>query len=319
MEDRAHAWLAGLFALLLTAAVVLALVWLRDSDEPRERYVLVTSGSVNGLGPQAPVRLRGVQVGRVESVRFDPEDPRQILVAIQVDRSAPITRQTRARLGFQGVTGIAHVSLSDGGGEQDRLVTDPAKPARIPMDPSLLDQLRTSGHELLADLEGVVTRVNRLLSDENLARITATLTAAQRAGERMAVLAERAGPVVDASGTLLREAGGTMRRVEALATDLGALSREAGARLQDVERALRAAESVGESGREVGETLLSVAWPRMSSFMDELARNARAIERAIAELQSQPQSLLFGRGAAAPGPGEPGHVMPPPRPSAAER
>jgi phospholipid/cholesterol/gamma-HCH transport system substrate-binding protein len=102
------------------------------------------------------------------------------------------------------------------------------------------------------------------------------------------------------------------RRVEQLAGELTTLTREAGVRLNDVERALRAAERMGEGGRAVSDTLLNVAWPQMSSFMDELARNARAIERAIVELQSQPQSLLFGRGPAAPGPGEPGYVTPRP-------
>ena len=314
MEDRSHALLAGLFVLLLGAAVAAAYLWLRDSDEPRDRYLLVTTGSVSGLGTQAPVRLRGVQVGRVEWVRFDPENPRQILVSIRVDRRAPITRETRARLGFQGVTGIAHVSLSDSGRVAERLVQDPDNPPRIPMDPSLLDQLRASGPELLADLDDLASRLVRLLSDENLRRVSATLSAAQRAGERLGALADRTGPVVDASGGLMRDAGNSMRRVEQLAGELTTLTREAGARLQDVERALRAAERMGDGGRAVSDTLLNVAWPQMSSFMDELSRNARAIERAIVDLQSQPQSLLFGRGPGAPGPGEPGYVAPwPPR------
>ena len=312
MEDRSHALLAGLFVLLLSVAVAVAYFWLRDTDEPRDRYLLVTTGSVSGLGSQAPVRLRGVQVGRVDSVRFDPEDPRQILVEIRIDRGAPITRETRARLGFQGVTGIAHVSLSDGSSTAERLVPDPGNPPRIPMDPSLLEQLRASGPELIADIEEVASRVSRLLSDDNLARVSATLLSAQRAGERLAALAARAGPVVDASGGLVRDAGSSLRRVEQLAGELTTLTREAGVRLNDVERALRAAERMGEGGRAVSDTLLNVAWPQMSSFMDELARNARAIERAIVELQSQPQSLLFGRGPAAPGPGEPGYVTPRP-------
>jgi phospholipid/cholesterol/gamma-HCH transport system substrate-binding protein len=311
MEDRSHALLAGLFVLLLGVAVTAAYFWLRDTDEPRDRYLLVTTGSVSGLGAQAPVRLRGVQIGRVESVRFDPENPRQILVAIRVDRGAPITRETRAQLGFQGVTGIAHVSLSDGGSAAERLVPDPANPPRVPMDPSLLDQLRAGGPELIADIEEVAARVSRLLSDDNLARVSATLLSAQRAGERLAALAERAGPVVDASGGLVREAGGSLRRVEQLAGELTTLTREAGARLDDVERTLRAAERMGEGGRAVSDTLLNVAWPQMSSFMDELARNARAIERAVVDLQSQPHSLLFGRSPAAPGPGEAGYVIPP--------
>ena len=50
MESRSHAIAAGLFALLLSACIVLALWWFSDKREVTRDVVLVTTGSVNEIG-----------------------------------------------------------------------------------------------------------------------------------------------------------------------------------------------------------------------------------------------------------------------------
>ena len=74
---------------------------------------LVTRSTVNGLGPQADVKYRGPDVGKVVSIKFDPEVSGQIIVRISVDHDTPITGTTYATLGLQGVTGVAYVQLDD--------------------------------------------------------------------------------------------------------------------------------------------------------------------------------------------------------------
>ena len=59
MENKSHALVAGLFALLLGAAALLALVWLRGTQDNLREYVVVTKQNVGGLNPQAQVRYRG--------------------------------------------------------------------------------------------------------------------------------------------------------------------------------------------------------------------------------------------------------------------
>ena len=63
MESRAHAIATGLFAILLGTALVGALWWFSDKREVTREVVLVTTGSVNGLNPQATVRYRGIVAG----------------------------------------------------------------------------------------------------------------------------------------------------------------------------------------------------------------------------------------------------------------
>ena len=90
MENKAHAIAAGLFALLLGLALAASVAWFQGDRTERTHYTVVSRSGVPGLNLKAPVKLRGVEVGYVDSIAFDPQDPRQILVGIAVDAAAPV-------------------------------------------------------------------------------------------------------------------------------------------------------------------------------------------------------------------------------------
>ena len=84
MENRAHALAAGLFTLLLGIGVLIAAQWFSRDNYEKVQYTLVSNHSVSGLNVQASVRLRGVEVGKVDVIEFDGDDPRNILIKINV-------------------------------------------------------------------------------------------------------------------------------------------------------------------------------------------------------------------------------------------
>src|SRR5471030_2490826 len=51
--------------------------------------------------------------GKVAAIGFDPKVTGQILVTLNINPDAPITKTTYGTLGYQGVTGIAYVQLDD--------------------------------------------------------------------------------------------------------------------------------------------------------------------------------------------------------------
>src|SRR6476660_360616 len=121
MENKSHALLAGIFTIaLLTAAILIALWFNRDRVE-WVPYEIATKLSIPGLNPQAAVRYRGLDVGKVDDILFDPNAVGQILVRISVRPDTPITQSTFATLGYQGVTGIAYVQLDDDGSRPVKL------------------------------------------------------------------------------------------------------------------------------------------------------------------------------------------------------
>ncbi|MBC7779824.1 MAG: MCE family protein [Proteobacteria bacterium] len=319
MENRSHVLSAGLFTLLLIAALVAVAVWFRQDTVVRDRYVLVSTSSVSGLNAQAAVRLRGVDVGKVESIRFDPENPQAILITALIDRDAPLSRGTRAQLGYQGVTGLAYVDLSDDGRNPAKFEYDARSLPRIPVDPSLVDQLITSGPALIKSVDETARRVALLMSDENLALLTSTLTNIEIASGKLAKVADQALPVLaqatpalKATAAVATDASLVLKRTDQLVANVNTFTLALGQRLESIDRITKSAEQIGNVGLAFGEAVVSVALPKISDFIDELSRNSRVLERVLNDFQDQPQSLVFGRGPQRPGPGEAGYIPPAP-------
>jgi phospholipid/cholesterol/gamma-HCH transport system substrate-binding protein len=299
MENRAYAIAAGLFTILLAVGVFITAKWLTGGAVARDLYELVSPFPVTGLNPRAAVRYRGVEVGRVESMRLNPENQREILVRVLVDETVVLTGSTYAQLGFQGVTGIAHVQLEDDGSSKEELVTSELNPARIPVRQSTLEQLTSSSRTLLASLGETANRVNAILSPQNQERLARLLTNLNATSDRLDGLVADLRVTAKALPGVVADASQTLRRAEAVMAKLGG---DDGA----LERFARAADQVGAASRDLGEAVNTGALPRIVQLTDDLTRTTRDLDRLVRSLEEQPQSLVFGRERPAPGPGEPG-------------
>src|SRR3954467_8777202 len=175
MENKAHAMAAGLFVTALTILVLVLAAWLTRETGVRDTYEISTREAVTGLQAQAPVRFRGVDVGKVSEVGFDPKVQGNVLLKLEVARAAPPTTATFASLSFQGVTGLSFIQLADEGRPAQRLKPDEANPPRIPLRPGLLAKLEERGEVILEQVEQVTKRVNTLLGEPNQKRIADAL------------------------------------------------------------------------------------------------------------------------------------------------
>ena len=304
MENRSHALFAGLFALLLGFASVAALWWFGGKQELTNEYLVVTTNTISGLSQQAQVRYRGVRVGKVESIELDPADFSKTLIRVSVRQDIPITRGTTAKLGFQGVTGIAHVLLEDNGKDAAPLVAQAGELARIPMQESLLQELSSVGSETLRNARDLLASANQTLNPENRQRIEKTL----------ANLEATTGNAKEATASLrqlltpenIRLLNSSLRRVDQTAAQAAPFFAEARglvARLQSVSDKLETT---------LGDPLSNGALiPRLNELSADLSSNSHQLNRVLQMLEDSPQSLIFGRQQAAPGPGEEGFVAPP--------
>lgn len=301
MENRAYALAAGLFTLLLGAAVVVTAMWFSGNTVETVGYVLESKFAVTGLNVQAPVRLRGVDVGKVRSIEFDPENPRLILIRIDVKAGTPITHGTSAQLGSQGVTGLAYVMLDDDGKKPETLPSSDEKADRIPVRQAFLDELTGSGKDLLAEVSEVGRRLNTLLGGKNQAQLMRTLASLETATQGIATLTRHLEPGMKEFPALTADARKTLQRADVLFANLNTLTQQLSKHTDTLERVARSAEQVGGSAQSLSTETL----PRISVLLDELARNSRNLDRLLSELNDQPHSLVFGRPPLPPGPGEP--------------
>src|SRR5262249_57225903 len=101
---------AGLFTRFLAAALVAVGLWFRRDDIRFDQYLVTTSSSVTGLKVEAPVRYRGVDVGRVESIRLEPGSSGRVAIRIGVQEDTPVTRSAYDQLGYRGANGLESIS-----------------------------------------------------------------------------------------------------------------------------------------------------------------------------------------------------------------
>ncbi|MGH8191307.1 MAG: MlaD family protein, partial [Rhodanobacteraceae bacterium] len=192
METRAHHILIGAFTLVVVALVVLFALWLGKTSLNRQfhYYNIVFTEAVTGLSKGSPVQYNGIQVGEVSQLKLDPQDPRKVIARIQVAADTPIKMDTVAKLGLLGLTGVAFVQLSGGAPGSPPLMPSPSDPVpSIQSESSALTKLLASGTDIVTSVNGMVDRVSRLLSRQNIDRINHVLenidaTTSTLAGER---------------------------------------------------------------------------------------------------------------------------------------
>jgi phospholipid/cholesterol/gamma-HCH transport system substrate-binding protein len=80
--------------------------------QARSPLRVVFDGSASGLRKGGPVNFDGVPAGEITSITL--ESPRKIVAMTLLDNSAPIRKDTVVGIEFQGLTGVAAISLVGG-------------------------------------------------------------------------------------------------------------------------------------------------------------------------------------------------------------
>jgi phospholipid/cholesterol/gamma-HCH transport system substrate-binding protein len=314
MENKSHALAAGIFVVAVTVLLLGLAAWLTRDTGVRDVYEISTRESVTGLQAQAPVRYRGVDVGKVASIGFDPQAPGNVLLRLEIDGEAPVTRDTFATLNLQGITGLAFIQLDDTGQPAPRLVRDDDHPPRIPLKSGLLANLTAKGELILERVEQVTARVNQLLGDANQRRFSSALenlgTAAadaSRVAQRLdATIGKRVDPALAEASTALRSVRKSADEVEKTAAEFGQAAR----RLSDKDGPMDRLAEGTQALSHAADSFNSATLPRVNRVTEETSRAVRQLSRAAININENPQSLIFGAGPVVPGPGEPGFMVP---------
>jgi phospholipid/cholesterol/gamma-HCH transport system substrate-binding protein len=314
MENKAHALAAGIFVVAITALLVALAAWLTRENGERDIYEISTRETVTGLQSQAAVRYRGVDVGKVAWIGFDPKAPGNVLMRLEVDREAPVTSDTFATLSYQGVTGLAFVQLDDNGQPAPRLRGDDDHPPRIPLKPSLLSKLTTRGEAILDEVEKVAKSLGAMVGEANQRRITTALDNLGSAAADASQLAKRLDATVDKRlDPVLTDVAATMRSVQKNADEVGSTAADFGQtvrRLNEKDGPMDRLAEGTEALSHAADSFNAATLPRINRVTEDTSRAVRQLSRTVNNINDNPQSLIYGSGRVEPGPGEPGFAAP---------
>lgn len=175
MKARASNLVIGTSTLAVLAVALVGFLGFQKIHGIRQRGPLriIFEGSASGLHKGGSVNFDGVQVGEVVSLKLDT--PRRIVALVRVDKSAPIRKDTIVGLEFQGLTGLAAVSLTGGDPAADPVPLDKNGIPTLTADLTEIETVRDTLHNVdrfLVSNEAVTK--DALLSFETY---TATLAA----------------------------------------------------------------------------------------------------------------------------------------------
>ena len=320
MEPKVNYLLVGSFVALLGAAALVGIFWLGKTDYrgSYDRYEAYMKESVAGLSVDSTVKYRGVDVGRVRSIALRPENPEDVLLAMDILRGTPIKTDTIAVLETQGLTGLATINLTGGSREAPPLQAQAgqAYPV-IKTGPSLFSRFDEAASRILSE-EGLA----KLLADLDLAAkgLANTLDEDNRTVLKKTIkdLSDVAQTVTAHKAQIEHSLNGAAKSADNLVKLTATLNAQVPQLLDGVNKSVASLSTATDELARTSKTVGSVvndARPELQQFtkrtlpeagqlVTELRQLTASLTRVARELEREPSSLVFGRKAPTRGPGE---------------
>ena len=266
METRANYVLIGSFTLAVIAAAFGFVLWFQSlhTTKLRSPMNVIFEGPAAGLRNGASVNFNGIRVGEVVSVKLD--NPRRVVARAMIENNAPICKDTIVGLEFQGLTGVAAISLKGG---DENAAPVPVGDDNIPVltaDPNALQDVTEA-------IRGTLQNINRVVADNQ----TAVKNSLHNLETFTAALSRNAEKIDE----VMLKVDGVMGKADNL---MVGLNKVAG----------------GRDGGELFLTLQSIREladdfdKRSGALMTDGRRTLGDISRAVNNLDRNPTRLLFG-------------------------
>lgn len=306
METRAHHVLIGAFTLIVAAFALLFALWLAkySTEKSWNEYDVVFEEAVTGLSNGSLVQYNGITVGEVRELSLAPKDPSKVIARIRVKAGTPVKVDTEARLAFIGLTGVAQISLTGGTATSAPLKPENGRKVGVLLaKESAFQKLLNSSDDIATSASRVLTRLNAALSEENVAKLSATLgnleqvtgtLAGQREDIRLLIASAR-----EASERLkgtLTLAESSMQKLDAevigeLPETLDRLNRT----IAQLERLSKNANDTLEQNREAIDSFGNQGLAQVGPTLAELRSVLRDLNQITSKLEENPAAFVLGK------------------------
>ncbi|MCS3494925.1 phospholipid/cholesterol/gamma-HCH transport system substrate-binding protein [Bradyrhizobium japonicum] len=272
METRANYVLIGSFTLAVIAAAVGFVLWFQSLHTTKQRSPLrvVFEAPAAGLRNGGSVNFNGIRVGEVVSVKLD--NPRRVVALAMVENNTPLRKDTLVGLEFQGLTGVAAISLKGG---EEAAPPPPLDEDGIPSltaDPNKLQDVTEA-------IRGTLQNINRIVAD-NQESVKNSLKNLETFTNSLARNSER----ID---VVMAKVDGVMHKADSLMLGLNTL---AGGK--DGGELFQAVKSIRELAEDFDK--------RSGALMTDGRRTLGDISRAVNNFDRNPTRVLFGASNSAP-------------------
>jgi phospholipid/cholesterol/gamma-HCH transport system substrate-binding protein len=273
METKANYALIGLFTIAIVAGVFGFVYWFQNVGVgERAFYRVVFDGSVSGLRTGGSVLFNGIRVGEVSELKLNADRPQQVAVLISIEKSVSVRSDTQAGIEFQGLTGIAAVTLSGGTATLPTLQGSKS-------DPPTLVASRSSTQDITQGARDVMNRIDNFIA-ENQKAFRSTLQNLDTFTGALARNSERIDHIIAGLENLTGGPDGKGGEANAAARSIRELADNLDKRTAEITEGINKFTSTGAKQFEL---------------LSKDARNTLAnIDRTVRNIDKNPSRLFFG-------------------------
>ncbi|MEG0807267.1 MAG: MlaD family protein [Alistipes sp.] len=297
----------GIFAVLMIGAAWAGIRFLKGFDIfSRNTEYYAAYDQINGVQAASPIMMRGVKIGTVTGISFDPTRSEKVVLRFTIKRQYHIPTDSEAKIFSNGFMGAKAIEITYGTASTCLSEGDTLRSSRdrdlMDMAGSELDFFKQKFSQVTTDLSRVMDNMNRLM-EANAQNISGTI------GNLNALTGDMAG-IVGAEKQNLKAAvenltkfstmlGSNAERVDSILMGLNGITTQLSE--QDVVRKIATTVDglnalivkIDQGDGTVGKLMND---PELYNTLDEASRNLASL---LANLQQYPGRYvhfsLFGR------------------------
>jgi phospholipid/cholesterol/gamma-HCH transport system substrate-binding protein len=308
MSPKTEQTLVGLFVLIAAAILLVAVFAINGAFGSPTKTYHAHFTFAGGLEPGATVRYTGgPKIGRVESLRIDPQDPNHIDLTFSVQPDLVVKTDSKVKIMSMSPLADNHLEMMPGSPQAPAAPPGSLLPSEDYVDFNALTaqinniapqakQLITTLDARATELKVTLERVNDLLSAQNRANLSATL--AQTRGlitdsrpqvhsalQHVDELSEKAGPLIADFRKTSNQANEVLGHLDAT---IGETQPEVRKALADLRGALK---SLTDLSGQLNQTL-DVNSENIDQLLDNLLHVTENLKEFTETIKARPYSLI---------------------------
>ncbi|WP_428738013.1 MlaD family protein [Sulfurimonas sp.] len=312
MNNKVNYTLVGLAVLISFGILSVFSYWMLKPShmDENKHYVIYFDESVFGLNLDAPVKFRGIRVGKVSKLRINPNNSEQVEVQVNILKDTPIKNNIVAILTAQGITGLTYVNLTVGDTYATKTVMIEDEEFQvIATAPSIFKNIQKSLGNVSDHLTTTLYQAEKLLDDKNQQEMMKLISSTRDTMEKLSRALDD--KTIDHFHSAVANLDSTIEKFEGLidhtvtwenkiATSLESIMnsyKKIDAAMTEFKRAVSSGEfNVKEISAEVV--------PNINNTLIQLQESMIKLDGTLKEYERSPSDILFKRQEIKKAPGE---------------
>lgn len=319
MDTKINYTLIGIFIFGVGLCLASFLLWMGKygfEEANYDHYLIKMPDGVAGLNIESPVKYRGMEVGVVDKIQIDPVNSEFIDVFISVAIDTPIKEDSQAVLTAQGITGLSYIEIKGGSQKAKKL----APGETINAGQSLFAKLENSATDISEKLVQTMTRIDQLLSQQNINSIEKLLinleASSSQLAEQMTLFlstenSQALSETLKNTAAISQMITANKENIQQFLTQGIKLEKQAGSTLKDISitsRSLNTTLVTIQKKFAAGEyDFRQMTEPHLEAFdtlLKELEMLSTQASDVLQQLEDSPSDLFFKQQKKQRGPGE---------------